>query len=266
MTEYEKLTDRLADWLADVTEDRADTAQLDAILDALDALDPPPDEPDPAAALERFHQDYAGLFAKAEAEARKKPVKRAGALRKLVLIAAILLAAMMTAQALGVDVFGALGRWTKENFRFGSAADQEAVATQYPMPLGETVEYASMEAALAAFGVEAPIAPQWIPERFQEDRFVFGTVSPTGAIIGADYTAEDAVLHITLEEVNEASRLFIEKDERPPGSYFHNGQHYYIFFDNQRVKAVWKNGDFLCHISGMISEAEAKRMIDSIYS
>lgn len=265
MTEYEKLTDRLADWLADVTEDRADTAQLDAILDALDALDPPPDEPDPAAALERFHQDYAGLFAKAEAEARKKPVKRAGVLRKLVLIAAILLAAMMTAQALGVDVFGALGRWTKEAFRFGSAASQEAVVTQYPMSIDEHVEYASMEEALAAFGIEAPVAPQWIPERFQKDTEFMGTVTPSGALVCADYYSDDGILSVLIQEVDEYSDFIIDKDERLPQSYYFGNHLHYIFFDKDYLKVVWQNGVLLCLICGEISMDEAEIMIHSIY-
>lgn len=273
--EEEHLTDRLADWLSNVSEDRIDEQSLDEILDALESASPGLGEADTTAELEKFHQNYQSLFAKAQAErdAAKIAMKRRNRKRSLVLrkfalaVAAfmVLLGGMVTIQAFGVDIFGILGRWTDKTFHFGRSASMSAIITNYPMGLNEEVEYDTLSEAAEAFGIEAPVVPQWIPERFREDVYVFGTVTTSGAMIGATHIAGDDVLMITMEEADGADDLLIEKDGCPPDSYYQGGQHHYIFFDNVRLNAIWYNGDLLCRIYGMISYDEVKKIIDSIY-
>lgn len=275
--EKEHLTDRLADWLSNVSEDNIDVQSLDEMLDALEAVSPSLDEADTVSELEKFHQDYQSLFVKAQAEcdagkaAMKKHMRNKKfslALRKLTLTAAalaVLLGGMITIQAFGVDIFGILGRWTDQTFHFGRSASMSATIRYYPMGLNEEVEYDSLSEAAKAFGVEAPVVPQWIPERFRKDAYIFGTVTTSGAMIGANFTDGDNLLMFTLEEANEADELQIEKDNHPPDSYYQGGQYHYIFFDHERLNAIWYNGDLLCRIYGMISDDEARKIIDSIY-
>lgn len=91
--------------------------------------------------------------------------RRLGRIAILVAAAAVLLSLMMaTTYALGYDLWGAFAQWTKETFAFGSGS----VTGNTEEPVTE-VEYASLQAALGAYGVAEPLAPSWIPDGFVLD-------------------------------------------------------------------------------------------------
>ncbi|WP_300415584.1 DUF4367 domain-containing protein [uncultured Oscillibacter sp.] len=273
-TQIERLQDQLADLLYPSDGGEIDSEALGALLEQLEAVSPLPASlpTDPEEGLKRFRRRYASVIEAADAgvgtgtpavpEKRHsiKPFAKA-----LPFAAAlILLLGTMTAQAFGVDVFSAIARWTSEIFRLDGGSVPYAAVTVRPLEEGEEATYESLEEAVAAFGIDAPIVPKEIPERFELVR-VTAACHKIGILIYADYESEDGYLQIRYNEAEAQGFSALEKENGDVDSHIVKGIDHRMASDLERQKAIWHNGDFECRITGDVSEQEIKSMIDSIY-
>ena len=83
------------------------------------------------------------------------------------LVAVIAVAAvfggMVAAQAAGIDVFGTIGRWTDNVFRFMPSGNENSTSTG--ANAGEDIsKYATLREALASVGIDENLAPTWCPD------------------------------------------------------------------------------------------------------
>lgn len=80
-----------------------------------------------------------------------------------------MLAAMVTAQAAGVDVFGAMARWTEDIFSFGQIPPDSKVSDNLG---GETAgqEFSSLQEAFDAYGMTEVHEPGWLPNGYALNR------------------------------------------------------------------------------------------------
>ena len=272
--EFERLHDQLADLLFPEDGGEIDGEALDALLDRMEEVCPLPASlsTDPEEGLERFRRRYASVLedmaADAAPDVTPAPEKRHSIkpfAKALPFAAAlILLLGTVTAQALGVDVFSALARWTAEIFRLDGGSAPYAAAALHPLEVGEEAVYESLEEAVAAFGIDAPIVPKVIPEGFElvEVRAAYW---PSGLKISANYESVDGVLQILYVESEKVDTNALEKEYGSVEAYLAGDFKHYLLTDLGRRKAVWQNGDFECQICGNISDQEIKRMIDTIY-
>lgn len=185
-------------------------------------------------------------------------------------IAVLLLATTVTASAFGYDLWGVIAEWSREAFTFtandrtgGSGPDaHQAGASADP---GEA-EYSSLQDALDSYGISTPLAPAWIPERFELDSV---TVGETSALIAftAYYVNGDQTLLVDITMYKSGSHGFgqWQKDEDDPSTYVVGGVTHYLMTNMGREKAVWLTGNYECGISGDITHEELLRMLDSIY-
>lgn len=192
----DELCDDLADWLSSVTPENCDLAEGDHILSELDRLDPIKSSFDVQASLHTFHEKYHTLFEKAEkassTAAAASPRKRSHfrftrrILHSVALIA-VIFACLVTAQAFGIDVFGAFARWTGQIFSFTSQAPtNHAVIQNYPLENGEETTFASLQDAVDAFGIVESVVPQSVPAYLGEP-VVTASMQTSGILIRADY-------------------------------------------------------------------------------
>ena len=139
-----------------------------------------------------------------------------------------------------------------------------AVVRLHPLDVGEEATYESLEEAVAAFGIDAPIVPKEIPEGFElvETRVVN---QETGILIYATYKSTDGDLQIRYRETAAREFSALEKENGVVNSHFMSGIEHRLISDMGWQKAVWRNGDFECMIAGAISEQEIMDMVDSIY-
>ena len=272
-SQIERLQDQLADLLYPSDDGEIDSEALDALLEQMEAVSPLPTSlsTDPEEGLERFRQRYSSVIEAADTgtEAPAVPEKRHSIkpLAKALPIAAalILLFGTMTAQALGVDVFSVIARWTAEIFRLDGGSVPYATVTVRPLEEGEEATYESLEEAVEAFGIDTPIVPKEIPERFELVQ-VAASCYKMGILIYADYeSADDEYLQIRYREAGAHEFNTLEKENGEVISYFKGGIKHRLASDLGRQKVVWQNGDFECRIAGNISEQEMIDMIDSIY-
>ena len=270
----EQLQDELTNLMFQATEENLDIEKLDALLDALNEVDPLPETDDfyVEKSLERFHEKYDPVFSvletKSAATSGSSPAKKHSghALFKILPIAAVLvlLFGSMTAQAFGLDIFGAIARWTSEIFQLSDSSTPYATIGANPLAEGEEAYYDSLEAAMQDFNIAAPIIPNWIPERFKLVN-VLATNQSSGILICADYASSDGFLQIRYAEVGKSDFSSLEQEDTDVDTHFQKGIRHFLLSDMDRQKAFWRNGEFECRISGNVSKKEMKDIVDSIY-
>ncbi len=161
MTE-EELTDGLNEALESMTEETYDPALIDAYLAALDRKAPMPEVPDTEAAFANFKSRLRHTFPAEDSAA--SPSRKVHSVWRIGLIAVLtaicLMGGMVAAQASGVDVFGAIARWTDEVFSFGIIQSDggEDVANKALKRSSDTgsadvLSYESLQEALNTFTV-----------------------------------------------------------------------------------------------------------------
>lgn len=171
---------------------------------------------------------------------------------------ALCLALMVGAQATGVDVFGALARWTDETFRF----EAWSAEPDYCEALHDTIQE-----ALDAQGISGEFVPTWYPEGFEvieikasEDALGTSTLimfvnnNRLSFSIGIDQYKENNYIDPQIFEIEGDS---VE-------NYESNGRTFYIFSNKDSITASWSDGRNLQRVWGNLSEYEIKSIIDSI--
>jgi len=122
MTE-EELTEGLNEALESMTEENYDSALIDAYLAALDRKAPMPEIPDTDTSFANFKNRLLQTFP-AKNDIAVSPRRKVRSVWRVGLVAALtaicLMGGMVVAQAAGVDVFGAIARWTDEVFSLGA--------------------------------------------------------------------------------------------------------------------------------------------------
>lgn len=223
-----------------------------------------PFKADSKAALSDFHNRH-GLLIKESHAAHQRHLKtRQKASRIAAAIAVVCVMSSLVAEACGIDLLGAIARWTSEVFVFEQSETPYAEVGRYPIEIGETKEYDTLQDAVEALGITAPLVPSWVPERY-----TLLSVSvdhrAAGAAIYADYKSEDGRLNLRFSESARANQQIIEKDGTMEQIVVVKNIRHHILADQTETKISWINGDFECRASGDISEQEAKEIINSIY-
>lgn len=180
----------------------------------------------------------------------------------LVAVAAMaaLLCGMVAAQAAGVDVFGALGRWTDETFHFITTGSSEASAHDI-----DAEYYEQVQSELREWGVEEELFPTWQPDGFVAQAPQI-TNNGNNDTLSVGFLSDDrsySVRIICFRVPGETPGTF-EKDDSPVEEYVHNGNRFYIFSNIDTLTATCFDGEFMVSISGALTMAEAKAIIDSI--
>lgn len=251
----EELLDRLVDCLYSLESD-ADISSIDRCLEELEQAGAPGEDFDVERSLEEFHERYAPAFETRASQNKKKGSRVRRPLARIAIIAAAICAFMVTAQASGFDIFGAIARWTSEQFAF--------------VKIDETKDnhkdgmYLSLPEALDDWNIDDKLAPTRVPEgsvlsdimvRQEKENVSFAT----------KYTLGERVFRISIIKIGEKPYSEIEINDPNVESYWKEEIEHHIMTDVNQVKAVWYNGPWECNISGAISKEELLLMIDSIY-
>lgn len=221
------------------------------------------EQKDPEAALESFRENYCTDMNTSLISEDVPAVRKRGWKRGLIAAAAMLvlvLGCLTTANALGVNVWETIAKWTQETFHFGSAG--QVVETNEPSPSYNN-SCASLQEALDTYNVGVHLAPTWMPEGYVEDD-VRVAQSPSQRLFSAKYVSGDKVIAIRIANYLKTAPAQIEKNDSVIEIYTSEGVDYYILSNNDQMKAVWIVESYECSISGPVSISEIKQIIDSI--
>lgn len=189
--------------------------------------------------------------------------RSAGPLRRLAILVAALIACllggMVAAQAAGVDVFGAIARWTDETFRFVSAGSDDTIGSGT-----DQGDIGQLQSVLQVLGMDG-MFPTWHPDGFTPGELEVTdlniSVSAHMDFFGGDRTYAVAIQHFTQPTDNTGT---FEKDDTPVEEYDHNGQTFYILSNLDSLTATTFDGEFMTMIYGTLTREEIKAIIDSI--
>ena len=173
---------------------------------------------------------------------------------------------MISAQAFGVDIFGFFAHWTNEIFYFSNSPNQPHPAKFYPLKVGESAKYESIEKALSEFQIEAALVPSWYPSGV--DSFTV-TASVTdlgmGIHMASDGNSPSLILTISDFSKETGPTTIIEKDDSEVISHEVGDIVHYIINDGKWCSATWIVDDLQCIIEGDITTEEMIKILDSIY-
>ena len=266
LTELESKMDEMTDLTYD--ED-----VIDSYLDALDEKAPLEEDFDVKQSWEKFRSQHAILFDEDALPNPEVPQRKSHGFRfrktfaRVVVVAAIVgLFSMFCAQAAGIDVFGVIGRWTEETFRFSAPASSRSPAAQNDDLLSNPKEYTTLQDAFDDYSISEPLAPTWIPEGYVLD-YVEVVPSSGQILFNASYSNGQSTLTFSYsyrtDSVFQSSTF--EKDDASVVEYTKNGIIHYIMSNVDVRVAAWVNGTCECSIFGPLSVEEMMAIIDSIY-
>ena len=275
MTE-EELTDGLNEALESMTEENYDPALIDAYLAALDRKAPMPEVPDSEAAFANFKTKLLQTFPaedKTDSPSRKAhSVWRIGLIA--VLTAICLMGGMVAAQASGVDVFGAIARWTDEVFSLGSINSESADDGDDDSSLGnranavnDAEHYETLQDALDAYGITEFCAPTWIPDEYMFEGVVIDSWPDDNSFIGlfAEYSDGTNFLKIQIRCYESRANTQMEKTDMTIETFVVDGLTIYLFENLNSNCAAWVTEHYECFISGPVEKQVLKQMVFSAY-
>lgn len=188
--------------------------------------------------------------------------------RSIVLIAAVLICvfSLVACSTSGIErFFQMVGKWTSDIFMFESQDIENSGNDDKDaeIAISEEMQYATMEAALSAYGITEKVVPV-IPDEFDIVAIDVIPLDGENTLFYASYRNFDKylTLQITVHNVPEA-RSF-EKDSLDILEYSHNGTTYYLYKTNNSNCAAWFWGCLECQIDTNITQENIICMIDSI--
>ena len=277
-----ELADEMERALDAMTEETYDPAVIDAYLEALDRKVPVPEHPDSQAAYHRLQQTLQPLVATESQKAGASTGHGRSRIReraRIALVAAILVAGlfggMIVAQASGLDVFGAIARWTDSAFSFGKIpSDQPKQNTSgatleinQPALNGEIWEaYQQFQEELYSSGIDNILLPAYLPEGFQVesvDFYVSKKSDRTSLLIvytnGLDY------INFSITRSDTEPVTIYEKDNQAVELYDYAGNIHYIFSNNGDYNVAWYADRLEYSLSTTFGANTLKDIIDYMY-
>lgn len=158
----------------------------------------------------------------------------------------------LTAYAFGYDLFAAVARWNDEHFW-----------------IEKQLNTAEITDILSDYSDVEHLVPKWLPDAYE-----FENVSivqyPNGRIIRSSFVqnVNNEKLHISInykQDLDNVQTIY-EKTDDDAIIYDKGGVEHYIIQNSTNLTIVWLSNDLECSIVGSFSVAEAKKIINSLYS
>ena len=273
MTE-EELTDGLNEALESMTEETYDPALIDAYLAALDRKAPMPEVPDSEAAFANFKSRLRHTFPAEDSAA--SPSRKVHSVWRIGLIAVLtaicLMGGMVAAQASGVDVFGAIARWTDDIFSLGTIISEGTGDKSGDSRLGNRVDdterYESLQDALDAYGITEFSEPTWLPDGYKFDDVEVDSWPDNSSFISlsAKYCNGIDFLRIKVEYYESGANIQVEKTNTPIETFPVDGLTVYLLQNINNNSAAWVTEHYECYIIGTVEKHVLKQIVLSAYA
>lgn len=177
--------------------------------------------------------------------------------KRIALMAAaigIFMSVLVAAQAAGLDVFGAMARWTGETFHF--------IATPT-----NNHDVEALCSALDEQGISAEYTPTWLPDGFVADTPQVAKSKRYTSISTRFVNNEKEFLFVVTQYSAKGDMDFTDYEKKSGDAipYMNGKQLFYIFDNINDITATWYDGEKLTiTICGQISIDDMKSIIDSI--
>lgn len=208
--------------------------------------------------------------------APSKRVIRFKQVRRTALIAAAaiacMLAVMVTAQAAGVDVFGAMARWTEDVFSFGQimpdgqVSDDPAQETAVHKTEAPNTEFASLQEAFDAYGMTEVHEPTWLPNEYAlEELNVTCLDDPFLRTFSASYTDGEGFVSIGIMNFEGEPATQVQKTDGSVESVEKDGTMFYHIENSVGRTIAWYSDQYEYYLSGNEGEDILWKIVDSMF-
>lgn len=276
-----ELEQAMEEALSKMSDDDYDPAVVDAYLNALDRKSPIPEFPNAKSSYESFQKKLQNMHTDGmeQSQPKHRYTKPSRALRGslvAVITAACLLGGMVAAQAVGVDVFGAIARWTDSVFTFGEIHGDTASGmysgnnsieeqqNKRSNDISVPEEYRDFHAELTRRGL-----PLYYPKVSQEfeaqdplcyiDPVTDNVEFSVGYLRGTEYIGVDMI------QYDARPTTKYEKDSDNVEEYIYNDIVHYIFSNNASTTVAWLMDEMEFYITTNSDSVNIKELIQSVY-
>ena len=187
------------------------------------------------------------------------------------LLAALLMLVTVATAAAGYDIWRMMAQWAAEKITLAPGQIEYVDPDDLHIP-EEPGEYADLQEALTAYGINRPVVPKWLPEGFVLDDLIVDDLGDGDQIVfhapyrrGNNYLIVQMDIYLENENRSQDNFWDFQKDGGDPIPYEAGGITHLLTTNAGRPVALWANGPAECCISGDITMEELKQMIDSIY-
>lgn len=206
---------------------------------------------------------------------RKRVIRLRQAGRTILAAAAAVicaLAIMVTAQAAGVDVFGAMARWTEDVFSFGPVAPDSQVSEEPGQETaGQETEvpstgFASLQEAFDAYGMTEVHEPGWLPEGYALDSLdVLAADDPFLRSFEVSYTDGEERIGVGIMSYEGEPATQVQKIGGPVESMKKNGIMFYHIENSVGNTITWYSNQYEYYISGDVGGNILWRVVESMF-
>lgn len=211
-------------------------------------------------------------------EVPQKRVVRFSRIWRTALVAAAaiacMFAVMVTAQAAGIDVFGAMARWTKDVFSFGQITPDSEVSdnlgheTEGPVADAQDPnrEFASLQEALDAYGMTEVHEPGWLPKGYALDSIDAKYVDePFLQSISASYSNGQNYVGIDIMSYEYEPITQVQKIDGLVESVEKNGVTFYLVKNTVGGTVAWYTDQYEYYLSTSGDENVLWQIADSMF-
>lgn len=184
----------------------------------------------------------------------RRPSRVMKTLSVAAVLAVVIISGSVTASAFGYNLWGAVAEWTRDTFGFTQGQNNGI----HP--------FENLRDALAAYDIDEPIVPQWIPDGYGEDT-VQAAETPDSKIIVAvsKYGSKEIKFEVKIFDDPSNRHWLYEMFEDDVEKYFSNGIDFYIMKNDDFTRVSWAVGNNECSILCSLKPKEIYRMVDSIF-
>lgn len=258
----DELQDALDKALDSMDDETYDHSVITAYLDALERKYPLPRHPSAQESYEAFRNKLSNIvpdsaekpsnFNRGRPRARR--ILRSGLIAAVIAVSLFL--GMIAAQAAGVDVFGAIARWTDSVFSFGEIEPEHSVSAT-AASTGDQLPPSAREA------IEAYL-PQVPSDFVAGEPFVYVNSLNDDIVYSILYTnGDNSIQFEAIKHDADELNLLYEKNISRVTSYTSGELDFYIFENNNSSIAAWHCEGFEYSISTNCTIQELTRLIDA---
>ena len=272
-----ELTELLDAALESMTDETYDAEIINAYLEALDRKSRIPEYKSADEAFDDFQLRAKTALAETDGQDRGPSGGtrhiRQRRFAKTALVAAVLISClfcgMIAAQAMGVDVFGAVARWTESIFSYNSEIDGAANTPSESPELREDEEdipeeYRDIYPLLEERGQARYVLN--VPDGFElTDVWIDTSDENYGVAFGAVYMKDSGYLNYGIRQNGYNPTAVYEKSDNPVEEYELNGIIHYIFKNVDSITAVWTIDDLEYSLFSNSDSIDMKEIINSFY-
>lgn len=223
-------------------------------------------------ALEPERMEHADL-AQTKQQSLVVPPKRVVPFRRvwrtaLVAAAAVvcMFAVMVTAQAAGIDVFGAMARWTENVFSFGQIPPDSEVSDNLDGEV-DGQEFSSLQEAFDAYGMTEVHEPSWLP-----DGYVLGELDvtclddPFLRTFAASYINGKGSVSISVASYEGKPITQVQKTGSPVEVIEKDGITFHLIKNTESYTIAWYTSQYEYYLSSKGGEDILWKVVESMFS